>query len=140
MRIPKPAALVLLASLAGCYAPPPPPPPSLPAPAAAAPTFTEVGLASWYGAELNDKRTASGEPFNRDGLTAAHRTLPLDTHVRVTNLENGRSVVVRINDRGPHARDHIIDLSERAALALGIQHNGVARVRVEVVKPTEAGL
>jgi len=130
MRIPAAAALVVLALLSGCYAPAPP---SLHAPVATSPGFTEIGLASWYGPDFNDKRTADGERFNRNGLTAAHRTLPLNTRVRVTNLENGRSVVVRINDRGPHVRNRVIDLSERAALALGIQHNGVAQVRIETV-------
>lgn len=137
MRIPDAAALVVLASLSGCYAPAPA---SRPAPAATSPEFSEIGLASWYAPGFSDRHTADGERFHRDGFTAAHRTLPLNTRVRVTNLGNGRSVVVRINDRGPHVRGRIIDLSERAALALGIQHNGVAQVRIEIVRPTEAGL
>ena len=75
----------------------------------------QVGLASWYGPHFHRKRTADGERFNMNALTAAHRTLPFNTYVRVTNLANGRSVIVRVNDRGPFVGDRIIDLSARAA-------------------------
>jgi rare lipoprotein A len=102
------------------------------------PGFTETGLASWYGADFHHKRTANGERFDMNGLTAAHRSLPFDSYVRVTNIANGRSVVVRINDRGPFVADRIIDLSAKAARQLGIKEDGVARVRIEVVRSNEA--
>jgi peptidoglycan lytic transglycosylase len=108
------------------------------APQAYGPGFSETGLASWYGPEFHRKRTASGERFDMEALTAAHRNLPFDAYVRVTNIATGRSVVVRINDRGPFAADRIIDLSARAARQLGIKEDGVARVRIEVVKSGEA--
>jgi rare lipoprotein A len=91
-----------------------------------------VGLASWYGARHAGRRTANGERFDPGALTAAHRTLPFGSRVRVTNLENGRSVVVRINDRGPFAEGRVVDLSEAAARALGMTASGVARVLLEV--------
>ena len=92
----------------------------------------QEGLASVYGKHFNGKSTASGERYDSRALTAAHRTLPLGTDIRVTNLENGRSVRVRINDRGPHVRGRIIDLSSSAAAALGFG-TGVARVRIEIL-------
>jgi rare lipoprotein A len=95
------------------------------------PTYSETGIASWYGPNFHGKRTANGEVFDRNLLTAAHRTLPMPSAVRVTNLDNGRSVIVRVNDRGPFARGRIIDLSEAAAEQLGYRNNGVAKVRVE---------
>jgi len=100
--------------------------------------FSETGLASWYGPEFQRKRTASGERFDMNALTAAHRSLPFDSYVRVTNIATGRSVVVRINDRGPFVADRIIDLSARAARQLGIKEDGVVPVRIEVVKSGEA--
>jgi rare lipoprotein A len=108
-----------------------------PAAAASATAFSQVGTASWYGRDFHRKRTASGERFNMNDLTAAHRSLPLDSLVRVTNLENGRAVVVRINDRGPYERGRIIDLSARAARVLGMKHDGVARVRLDVLPEPE---
>jgi rare lipoprotein A len=93
----------------------------------------QVGLASWYGGSLHGRRTASGERFDQDALTAAHRTLPLGTRVRVTNLENGRSVIVTVTDRGPFVRGRVIDLSRGAARRLGILRTGTARVRVEPI-------
>jgi rare lipoprotein A len=90
-----------------------------------------VGTASWYGPGFNGKRTASGERFDRRRLTAAHRSLPLGTKARVTNLENGRSVEVTVTDRGPYVRGRIIDLSERAAQVIGIKQDGLARVVIE---------
>lgn len=90
----------------------------------------QIGMASWYGAELAGNATASGEVFRPSKLTAAHPSLPLGTRVRVKNLDNGLTVVVRINDRGPFAKNRIIDLSERAAQQLGMINDGVARVRV----------
>jgi len=95
------------------------------------PFYNETGIASWYGHDFHGKLTANGEQYNMDALTAAHRTLPLPTIVRVTNLENGKSLRLRVNDRGPYARGRIIDVSRRAADLLGFQRNGTARVRVE---------
>lgn len=96
------------------------------------PSFTQIGLASWYGRDFHHKPTASGEPYDMNELTAAHRTLPLDTIVRVTNLANGRSILVRINDRGPYAEGRVIDLSRSAASLLDMKKDGVAPVRIEV--------
>jgi rare lipoprotein A len=97
------------------------------------PAYDRVGVASWYGGAFHGRRTASGERFDMNALTAAHPTLPLATVVRVTNLDNGRSVAVRINDRGPFARSRIIDMSRAGARALGFDARGTARVRVTVV-------
>jgi rare lipoprotein A len=97
------------------------------------PEYDETGVASWYGPTFYGRRTANGEAFKLDGLTAAHRTLPMPVNVRVTNLENGRSLVVRVNDRGPFAKGRIIDVSERAARLLGFYDAGSARVRVTFV-------
>ncbi len=94
------------------------------------PDYDETGIASWYGDEFHGRRTANGEVFDKDGLTAAHATLPLPVNVRVTNLENGRSLVLRVNDRGPFARGRIIDVSEHAAQLLGFYGKGTAKVRV----------
>ncbi len=95
--------------------------------------YSRVGTASWYGARFHRRRTASGEAFDQNALTAAHPTLPLPTIARVTNLENGRSIVVRINDRGPFAGNRLIDLSLGGARALGFERKGVARVHVSVL-------
>ena len=91
------------------------------------------GQASWYGAQHQGKTTASGEPFNMNALTAAHRELPFGTRVRVTNLNNGRSVIVRINDRGPFHNGRIIDLSRKAAEQLDMLKTGTAPVRIEII-------
>ncbi len=96
--------------------------------------FVQVGLASWYGPGFPGKRTASGEIFNMHALTAAHRSLPFGTRVRVTYLKTGRSVVVRINDRGPWKRGRIIDLSYAAARAIGLVTDGVGQVKLEVIQ------
>lgn len=90
--------------------------------------FASVGKASWYGPGFHGKKTASGERFNQHALTAAHKTLPLGSHVKVTNLSNGHSVVVRINDRGPYAHGRIIDLSKGAKNAIGM--GGVGKVSI----------
>jgi rare lipoprotein A len=95
----------------------------------------QEGKASWYGREQHGHLTANGERFDMYALTAAHRTLHMNTHVRVTNINNGRSCVVRINDRGPYSRGRIIDLSYAAAKLLGMLEAGVALVRVEVLGP-----
>jgi rare lipoprotein A len=91
----------------------------------------QEGLASWYGPGFHGRRTASGERFDAHGLSAAHRTLPLGSRVRVTNLANGKRVVLRVTDRGPFVRGRIIDVSYGAAGALGMVRRGVTRVRVE---------
>jgi rare lipoprotein A len=96
----------------------------------------QIGVASWYGEQFQGKETASGEPFNMEDFTAAHPTLPLGTYVKVTNLRNGRSVVVRINDRGPVVDGRIIDVSYNAARSLGFKDNGLQRVRLDLVHPT----
>ncbi len=93
---------------------------------------TEEGGASYYADSLSGNPTASGEPYDKNALTAAHRTLPFDTMVKVTNLDNGKTVVVRINDRGPHSTKRIIDVSDVAAKQLDLIDSGTARVRVEV--------
>lgn len=97
------------------------------------PDYDETGVASWYGPTFYGQQTANGEVFDANALTAAHRTLPMPVNVRVTNLENGRSLVLRVNDRGPFARGRIIDVSEQAAKLLGFYQRGTARVRVTYV-------
>lgn len=97
------------------------------------PTHDEVGVASWYGDDFHGRRTANGEIYDMHAFSAAHRTLPLPSYVRVTNVKNGRSVIVRINDRGPFHSDRIIDLSHRAADLLDFKGHGVAKVRVTYV-------
>jgi len=94
----------------------------------------QVGRASWYGRLFQHKKTASGEPYDMHDFTAAHRTLPLGSWVKVTNLKNDKSVMVRINDRGPVTRSRILDLSYGAAMILGIGDDGVAKVRLDVIE------
>ncbi|WP_343038490.1 septal ring lytic transglycosylase RlpA family protein [Microvirga arsenatis] len=91
------------------------------------------GLASWYGPSFHGRLTANGEVFDRDSIAAAHTTMPLPSYARVTNLQNGHSMIVRVNDRGPFHGNRVIDVSERAAAALGFRQAGTARVRVEYV-------
>lgn len=107
----------------------------LPSPPPPKPEFSNsfTGRASWYGKDFHGRPTASGEPYDMAALTAAHQTLPFGSRVRVTNLANGRSVVVVINDRGPYAEDRLIDLSHAAAKRLGIVEDGVAEVRIDVI-------
>lgn len=93
--------------------------------------YNETGSASFYGAQHQGKRTASGERFDQSSLTAAHRRLPFGTRVQVTNLDNGHTVVVRVNDRGPHTRSRLIDVSRAAAEQLGMTGSGTAQVRVQ---------
>lgn len=148
-----------IAGLSGCASQPPPPTPATAA-AAAEPqptpggsykvgtpyqidgvwyyprvdySYNETGIASWYGPGFHAKVTANGEKYNENELTAAHQTLPMPSLVRVTNLENGRSIVVRINDRGPFVSGRIIDMSRRGAQLLGYDQRGTAKVRVEVL-------
>lgn len=94
---------------------------------------TETGIASWYGSDFHGKKTANGERFDMNELTAAHRTLQMPSLVRVTNLENGKSVVVRVNDRGPFKRSRVIDVSKRAAELLDFKNNGTAKVKLQVL-------
>ncbi|MBN2542355.1 septal ring lytic transglycosylase RlpA family protein [bacterium] len=93
----------------------------------------QEGTASYYADKFHGRKTSNGETYNMFDLTAAHRTLPFDTKIRVINLENGRSVVVRINDRGPFVKNRIIDLSLKAAKELGMIKNGTAKVRLEII-------
>ena len=96
-------------------------------------SYSETGVASWYGPDFHGKYTANGEIFDQNDVTAAHRTLPMPCFVRVTNLDNGRSLVVRINDRGPFAHGRVLDLSKRAAQLLGMEGTGTAKVKVEIM-------
>lgn len=96
--------------------------------------YVEEGIASWYGPNFHGKQTANGAIFDMNKVSAAHRTLPLPSIVRVTNLENGRSLKVKVNDRGPFAKDRIIDVSRRTAQLLGFERQGTALVRVEIVE------
>lgn len=129
-----PHLLFLTFALAGCIARAPEqattslrvPQPSAP------PVFEQTGKASWYGPGLHGKTTASGETFDQNQMTAAHRTLPLGTEARVTNLENGKTVDVTVNDRGPFVRGRVIDLSAKAAKQLDLKKDGVGRVKIEV--------
>jgi len=106
-------------------------------PLSSASGYREVGLASWYGTLFHSNPTANGEVYDLYGMTAAHKTLPLPSYVRVTNLSNGKSVILRVNDRGPFYSDRIIDLSYAAAKKLGYDESGVARVQVEGIDPKQ---
>lgn len=108
--------------------------PMAPKESAVKPSAIHVGEASWYGPGFSGKPTASGDVFDETKLTAAHKTIPLGTKAKVTNLQNGKSVEVEINDRGPYTEGRIIDLSQAAAKSIGIIHRGVAKVRVEVLE------
>jgi rare lipoprotein A len=120
---------VLVATLAaGCTAPVP-----------SAPGTSQLGIASWYGPGFHGNATTSGERYDQHALTAAHPSLPLGTRARVTNLDNGRAVDVRINDRGPFAKGRAIDLSYAAASALDVVRPGTAPVRIEVVERPPGG-
>jgi rare lipoprotein A len=115
------APSLVSAPLPSAEAPPPKPAPR------------QIGRASWYGPYHHGRKTANGEIYDMNALTAAHRTLPLGTRVRVTNLQNGRTVVVRLNDRGPYIDGRIIDLSRKAAQVLGMVEKGLAEVSIEVL-------
>jgi rare lipoprotein A len=153
VRFPFAASLVLTAAACTTATPPPPPPPenhTVTVPPNAGvykigqpyqvdnvwyypreqPDYDETGIASWYGPTFYGHHTANGEMYDGNQLTAAHKTLPMPVNVRVTNLENGKSLIVRVNDRGPYARGRIIDLSKRAAELLDVVETGTARVRV----------
>ena len=116
---------LLLVVLAGCS--------HAPRPALVPAAGEEVGIASYYAARFEGRRTASGERYRAKELTAAHRTLPFGTKVKVTNLKTGKAVIVRINDRGPFIRNRVIDLSFGAAKAVGLTRSGVAKVEVVVL-------
>ena len=127
--------------------PPPPPTTAQPAPAItvkpnAKPIFTETGLASWYGSPYSNRRSSNGEIYDQDAMTAAHRTLPFNSIVRVTDLKTGQSVLVRITDRGPFVEGRVLDLSAGAAKALGTYRRGTVMVKLEVLEaplPIESG-
>jgi len=104
--------------------------------------YNQTGVASWYGKKFHGRKTANGERYDMHAMSAAHKTLPLPTMVRVTNLDNGRSVIVRVNDRGPFVKSRIIDLSYAAARALGYDKKGTAHVRVQTLNgsPTRIGM
>jgi rare lipoprotein A len=99
------------------------------------PNYNQTGVASWYGPKFHGRRTANGEVFDMYQMTAAHTTLPMPSQVKVTNLQNGKSIVVRVNDRGPFVDDRIIDMSYKAAQVLGFEEQGTTRVRVEYYSP-----
>lgn len=101
--------------------------------------YEETGTASWYGTQFHEHKTSSGELYNLAAMTAAHKTLPLPTYVEVTNLKNGRKIVVKVNDRGPFASDRIIDLSYVAAKKLGMLQHGTAPVRIHAIDPYTYG-
>jgi len=145
VKLPPPPQIAVTASPEPAEAIPPSPPVHIPLPARPEPAkpkpWTQTGIASWYVADPGGQRTASGEPYNGAAMTAAHRTLPLQSLVRVTNLKTNRQVVVRINDRGPFVDGRIIDLSESGAKALDIVQAGLAKVELEVLHtPTAIGL
>jgi len=131
-KFPPVVAAALLAASCASQPKPTPPTPTVQVPPSARerPDYDETGIASWYGPTFYGKSTANGETYTGDLLTAAHKTLPMPVNVRVTNLDNGKSLVVRVNDRGPYARGRIIDLSKRAAELLDVVQTGTARVRV----------
>ncbi|WP_029147733.1 septal ring lytic transglycosylase RlpA family protein [Methylophilus sp. 5] len=99
--------------------------------------FTQTGHASWYGKKFHGRKTASGEPYDMFKLTAAHRTLPIPSYVRITNLSNGKTLMARVNDRGPFGRDRIIDLSYAAAKQLDIIRHGSAQVQISLIDPSQ---
>jgi len=103
-------------------------------PTAARPGSTETGVASWYGHPYHGRRAANGEIYDMRGISAAHTTLPIPSYARVTNLRNGKSIVVRVNDRGPYVRGRVVDVSYSAANALGMVGKGVANVKLDVVQ------
>ena len=104
------------------------------------PDYNQVGIASWYGPDFHKKQTANGEIFDMNALSAAHTTLPMPSYVRVTNLENNRSLILRVNDRGPFVGNRLIDVSRRGAQLLGFEKRGTTRVRVEAVSGPNAPL
>lgn len=118
--------LLLCAAQSGCS--------RAPAPSAVVPGSEQSGIASYYGNQFEGRRTANGERYRGEEFTAAHRSLPFGTRIRVTHVQSGRTVECRVNDRGPHRKGRIVDLSHRAAEALGILRQGLARVTLEVLE------
>jgi rare lipoprotein A len=114
------------------------PPPAI-EPTPEQPFFSQEGTASWYGGAHHGRKTANGERFNMNGMTAAHKSLKMGTVLRVTNLENGRTTTVRVNDRGPYVNGRIIDLSAAAARDLGMKQDGIARVKLEAFAADQSG-
>lgn len=100
--------------------------------------YEATGTASWYGTKFHSKRTSSGEPYNLSGMTAAHKTLPLPTYVEVTNLKNNRTIIVKVNDRGPFESNRLIDLSYVAAKKLGMLGHGTAQVKIRALSPNSS--
>ena len=141
-RISGATILLALFGLAGCATPAPTPPAApqatTPRSSAGTPFFSQSGLASFYGGSQDGNTTASGDTFHQFRFTAAHRTLAFGTVVRVTNMNNGRWVKVSINDRGPHVKGRIIDLSTAAARALGMRKDGVVPVKLEAFPADQA--
>jgi len=134
--------VTLLGCISGCslkeepVSPPPVPQAQEEAAPAGKPETTQVGTASWYGPGFHGHETASGEAFDQHALTAAHRTLPLGTEAKVTNLETGQSVKVKINDRGPYVQGRQLDLSQAAAKQIGLTKQGLAKVKIEAKRPS----
>jgi rare lipoprotein A len=129
IEAPAPAPVVASTPPPVLVSPPPPPTPAPPAP-----VYEQTGVASWYGSDFQGRKTASGEVFDMYGLSAAHRTLPLGTVIHVTNLENSKSVVVTVNDRGPFVANRVLELSYGAARELGFVAQGTARVSIEATE------
>ncbi len=129
-------AVVSIGTSAFAFAAPPATPAAAPAPAAAPVASAETGLAAVYSDRLNHHKTASGKVYDRNELTAAHKTLPFGTRVKVTNTRNGKSVVLTITDRGPREADRILDISPAAAHELGFLGGGLGQVKLEVVSGT----
>lgn len=127
-------------ALAASVTVPPPPPPVEVKPAAKHRHWLEEGIASWYGAKFQGRTTAGGELFDMNQMTCAHRSLPLGTWLRVTNLRNHRAAFVRVNDRGPILEDRIVDLSFAAAQTLGLDGVGLGQVRLEAVSLSDPDL
>lgn len=99
--------------------------------------YEEKGIASWYGTKFHERRTSSGEPYNMYSMTAANKVLPLPTYVRVTNLQNGRQIIVKVNDRGPFHENRVIDLSFAAAKKMGMMGKGTALVEIQAIDPRD---
>ena len=127
------ASLIVAVAFAAVLQAVPAPETHVPSQAAAAPAWEQSGKVSWYGPGFQGRRTANGEIFDTNEMTMAHRSLAFGSKVRVTNLDNGRSVVVRVNDRGPYAGGRIADLSHAAAARLGFVEDGVVHARIELI-------
>jgi rare lipoprotein A len=127
------ASLIVAVAFAAALLAVPAPETNVPSQAAEAPLWTQNGKVSWYGPGFHGRRTANGEIFDTNEMTMAHRSLAFGSRVRVTNLDNGRSIVVRVNDRGPYVGGRIADLSHAAASRLGFVEDGVVRARIELI-------